>query len=55
MKMAESGSIKAIVYDKHYRGLDDISRALDDLHDRKVIGRAVVTIVDQDAEQKPKL
>jgi len=54
MKMAESGNIRAVVYDEQYRGLEDIPRALDDLHHRKVIGRAVVTITDKDVEVEQK-
>jgi len=45
--MVESGEIKPVVYDQPYQGFQDVSRALQDMEERKVWGRAVVTIVDQ--------
>ncbi|KAF1990259.1 NAD(P)-binding protein [Aulographum hederae CBS 113979] len=51
MKMAENGNIKAVVYEERYKGVQDIPRALEDLHVRKVIGRAVVTISEDSSAQ----
>lgn len=45
-RMVERGLIKAVVYRENYKGIDDIPRAMNDLHSRKVWGRAVVRIVD---------
>lgn len=52
--MVERGSIKAVVYDGFYKGLDDVPRTLKDLEERKVWGRAVVE-VDDDGNQMARL
>ncbi|KAF2436726.1 quinone oxidoreductase [Tothia fuscella] len=46
--MVADGSIKAVVYNVKYTGLDDVSRAMLDLAERKVWGRAVITVADED-------
>jgi NADPH:quinone reductase-like Zn-dependent oxidoreductase len=47
--MVEEGGIKAVVYDQQYLGLDSAPRALNDLADHKVWGRAVVQVADENA------
>jgi NADPH2:quinone reductase len=46
--LVEEGAIKAVVYDQKYLGIDSIPRALNDLAEHKVWGRAVVQIADED-------
>lgn len=53
-KMVEKGDIRAVVYDEIYRGLTEVPRAMKDLEERRVWGRAVVEIGEQD-DQKAKL
>lgn len=53
--MVTDGSIKAVVYDKAYKGLDDIPQALQDLARREVWGRAVITIAEEDEKEKSRL
>lgn len=50
--MLKSGEMKAMVYG-NYQGLEDVGRALKDLHDRKVYGKIVVKVADTGS--KPKL
>ncbi|EME48622.1 hypothetical protein DOTSEDRAFT_67606 [Dothistroma septosporum NZE10] len=45
LSMLETGKLKAMIYGK-YEGLDDIGRALQDLHERKVYGKIVVKVAD---------
>lgn len=52
--MVEKGDIKAVVYDEVYRGLDDVPRAMKNMEERKVWGRAVVE-VGGDGDQKARL
>lgn len=52
--LVEMGNIKAVVYDEAYKNLDDVPRALKDLEQRKVWGRAVVDI-DNDGNTKARL
>ncbi|KAK1843099.1 zeta-crystallin [Colletotrichum chrysophilum] len=42
--LMESGSIQPVVYDTHYDGLHSVPRALRDMVDRKIWGKAIVTI-----------
>ncbi|KIW01371.1 uncharacterized protein PV09_07139 [Verruconis gallopava] len=54
--MVEQGAIKAVVYDQKYLGLDSLPRALNDLAEHKVWGRAVVQVSDEYSErEKPRL
>jgi NADPH2:quinone reductase len=46
-QMVEDGVIKAVVYQADYKGLEDIPRAMLDLADRKVWGRAVIELGDE--------
>jgi NADPH:quinone reductase-like Zn-dependent oxidoreductase len=46
--MVEEGGIKAVVYDKKYLGLDSVPRAMNDLAEHRVWGRAVVQIADEE-------
>ena len=48
--MLQSGRLKAVLYG-HYRGLEDVGRALGDLHERKVYGKIVVNVADEDGEK----
>ena len=43
LNMLKTGEMKAMIYGK-YEGLEDVGRALKDLHDRKVYGKIVVTL-----------
>jgi len=52
--MVENGDIKAVVYEETYKGLSDIPRAMKDLEERKVWGRAVIDIEDE-GDQKARL
>ncbi|KXT11557.1 hypothetical protein AC579_10333 [Pseudocercospora musae] len=45
LEMLETGRLKAMIYG-NYEGLEDIGRALQDLHDRKVYGKIVVKVAD---------
>ncbi|KXT06124.1 hypothetical protein AC578_1380 [Pseudocercospora eumusae] len=45
LEMLETGRLKAMIYGR-YEGLEDIGRALQDLHDRKVYGKIVVKVAD---------
>lgn len=40
----EGGSIQPVVYDTHYYGLHSVPRALRDMVDRKIWGKAIVTM-----------
>ncbi|QDS72910.1 hypothetical protein FKW77_007848 [Venturia effusa] len=53
-EMVEKGDIRAVVYDKVYRGLDDVPKAMRDMEERKVWGRAVVE-VDELKDRRAKL
>jgi NADPH2:quinone reductase len=50
-EMVEKGDIKAVVYDEVYKGLSDVPRAMKDLEERKVWGRAVVDVEDETDEK----
>jgi NADPH:quinone reductase-like Zn-dependent oxidoreductase len=52
--MVEKGEIKAVVYDEVYKGLSDIPRAMKDLEERRVWGRAVIEVGDK-GDQKARL
>ncbi|OAA62783.1 quinone oxidoreductase [Niveomyces insectorum RCEF 264] len=43
------GSVQPVVYDRAYRGLDAVKTALQDITDRKVWGKAVVLVDDDEA------
>ena len=45
LRMLETGKLKTMIYGQ-YEGLDDIGRALQDLHERKVYGKIVVRVAD---------
>jgi NADPH:quinone reductase-like Zn-dependent oxidoreductase len=56
--MIQAGALRSVVYEPEtpYIGLQDVSRALSDLHRRKVWGRAVITVATDNATQhKPKI
>ncbi|KAF5519103.1 hypothetical protein CGCA056_v009185 [Colletotrichum aenigma] len=42
--LMEGGSIQPVVYDTHYYGLHSVPRALRDMVDRKIWGKAIVTM-----------
>ena len=46
-ELVEEGAIKAVIYDQNYLGIDSIPRALNDLAEHRVWGRAVVQIADE--------
>jgi NADPH2:quinone reductase len=50
--MVEEGVIKAVVYKESYKGLEDVPRAMLDLAERRVWGRAVIEIGNADHESK---
>jgi NADPH2:quinone reductase len=52
-KLMDSGAIKPTVYETEYRGLESVLQALKDLAARKVWGKAVILLDDQ--EQKSRL
>ncbi|KAK3702427.1 hypothetical protein LTR37_014893 [Vermiconidia calcicola] len=52
LNMLKNGEMKAMIYGK-YDGLEDVGRALKDLHDRKVYGKIVVKVAD--AQEAAKL
>jgi hypothetical protein len=53
--MVERGIVDPVVYKERYKGVEDIPRAMRDLHGRKVWGRSVVVIADEDGEEKARL
>ena len=56
MELVDAGKIRPVIYKEKYRGLESVSRALDDLRTHKAWGRAVLRI-DEDGEggEKAKL
>lgn len=52
--MLQNGQLKAMLYGE-YRGLEDVGRALGDLHERKVYGKVVVRVADETGEGKARL
>lgn len=59
MSLVVSGEIQPVIYKEQYRGLEAVSRALEDAKDHKAWGRAILRI-DDNAEreleqQRPKL
>ena len=52
LNMLKTGEMKAMIYGK-YEGLEDVGRALKDLHDRKVYGKIVVKLAN--GEERAKL
>jgi transcription elongation factor SPT5 len=58
MKLVEGGKIRPVIYKENYRGLEAVSRALEDVRVRKAWGRAVVRVSgdDEDSnEEKARL
>ncbi|KAE9971362.1 hypothetical protein EG328_005723 [Venturia inaequalis] len=53
-EIVERGDIKAVVFDETYQGLNDIPRAMRDMEERKVWGRAVVD-VEEEGNQTARL
>lgn len=51
--MVQDGSIRPVIYKEDYRGLEAVSRALEDVKARKAWGRAVVRVCSD--ESRPKL
>lgn len=47
MEMAEKGEVKPVVYDKEYKGLESVPRAMHDVEANKAWGRAIVTIANE--------
>jgi NADPH2:quinone reductase len=45
--MVDEGVIEAVVYKEHYKGLDDVPKAMLDLAERRVWGRAVIEIASE--------
>ncbi|KAK5142701.1 hypothetical protein LTR04_002136 [Oleoguttula sp. CCFEE 6159] len=52
-EMVANGKIKPIIYKEKYTGLEDVPRAMNDLAERKVWGKAVIAINPE--IEKPKL
>ncbi|KAI4713064.1 hypothetical protein J4E89_002042 [Alternaria sp. Ai002NY15] len=58
MKLVEDGKIRPVIYKEDYWGLEAVSRALEDVRERKAWGRAVIRVceVEEDkTEQKARL
>jgi len=58
MKLVEDGKIRPVIYKEDYWGLETVSRALEDVRERKTWGRAVIRISEAEAdktEQKARL
>ncbi|KAI4617503.1 hypothetical protein J4E80_005706 [Alternaria sp. BMP 0032] len=58
MKLVEDGKIRPVIYKEDYWGLEAVSRALEDVRERKAWGRAVIRAceVEEDkTEQKARL
>jgi D-arabinose 1-dehydrogenase-like Zn-dependent alcohol dehydrogenase len=53
MELVDAGNIKPVIYKEHYRGLEDVPRALEDLKAHKAWGRAIVRI-NEAAENEHK-
>jgi NADPH:quinone reductase-like Zn-dependent oxidoreductase len=51
MKLVEQGKIQPVIYKEVYRGLESVSKALEDAQLHKAWGRAVLRI-DEEAEQE---
>ena len=51
--MLKDGLVKPTVYNGKYLGLENVVTAMKDLGERKVWGKAVVSL--DDAEHKPRL
>lgn len=51
-RMIQRGDIKPTVFDEEYRGLESVSRAMFDLSNRKVWGKAVVELGINDLDGK---
>jgi NADPH2:quinone reductase len=54
-RLVKEGKIKPTVYDGDYRGLESIPRAMRDMADRKVWGKAVIVVDEEDAASKAKI
>ncbi|KAI4936400.1 hypothetical protein J4E85_001730 [Alternaria conjuncta] len=58
MNLVEDGKIRPVIYKEDYWGLEAVSRALEDVRERKAWGRAVIRVceVEEDTtEQKARL
>lgn len=53
MSLVDSGQIQPVIYKEEYRGLETMSKALEDAKDHKAWGRAVLR-VDDNAENELK-
>jgi hypothetical protein len=47
MQLVDNGCIKPIIYDAEYRGLEAVSRALEDAKEHRTWGRAVLRINEE--------
>ncbi|WRT66213.1 uncharacterized protein IL334_003166 [Kwoniella shivajii] len=52
LQLLMSGEVKQTIYEKPYIGLDQVSQGLKDIEDRKVWGKAVVTIKGDGKEKR---
>ncbi|KAF2671244.1 NAD(P)-binding protein [Microthyrium microscopicum] len=53
--MVDTGLIRPVVYNTPYQGLASISTAMNDMHNRKAWGRAVVTISQADNQARSRI
>jgi len=53
--MWEKGLLKPTLFDREYRGLESVVSAMKDLSERKVWGKAVVLIEQEEEENKVRL
>lgn len=44
MHLIDSGTVKPVVYEKKYRGLENVRTAMEDLQARKIYGKAIIDI-----------
>jgi NADPH:quinone reductase-like Zn-dependent oxidoreductase len=51
MKLVEQRKIKPVIYKEDYRGLESVSRALEDARSHKSWGRAVLRIAEEESEK----
>lgn len=47
MELVDAGKIRPVIYKEEYKGLESVSRALDDLKTHKAWGRAVLRIDEE--------
>lgn len=49
MSLIRSGAVKAVTFEKRYRGLSEVRNAMVDLQARKIYGKAVIYIDENES------